>query len=169
MTTMPNKSPEPTRITLFGWPTSRGLAAVAVPAWLSFFRSAEKGVSRKLHRIALVVTGAASSLVLICFALGEIENEASGRGPEFDCFGLGQQRAKNILYWDRIGLASVGWRSARAMNRAMGEYSGLGNNFARGWVMAVACGFVALSVGASGYYFTLSVGTLIRKPKTNKP
>ena len=30
-----HNSPEPKRITLSGWSTSRGLAAVTVPAWLS--------------------------------------------------------------------------------------------------------------------------------------
>lgn len=126
------------------------------------------GVSRKLHKIALIVAGTASLIVLICFALGEIENEASGRGPEFECLRLGQQRAKDIVYWDRLGLGSVGWRSARTMSRAMGEHSGLGNNFARGWVSALVCAFVVLSVGACCYYFSLSVGMLIKRPLRNK-
>ena len=111
----------------------------------------------------------ASLTVLLSFALGEIENEASGRGPEFECLRLGQQRAKELVYWDRFGLASVGWHAARAMNRAIGEHSGLGNNSARGWVLALACAVVALSVGACGYYFTLSVGMLNKKLSQNKP
>jgi hypothetical protein len=36
--TPPNQSPEPTRLGALGSPTSRGLASVAVLAWLSFGR-----------------------------------------------------------------------------------------------------------------------------------
>jgi hypothetical protein len=115
-------------------------------------------IARSLHKFALGVGVAAFSVALLSFVLGEIENEASGRGPELEFMRLGQEKAKGIVYWDRAGFGDVGLRTARAINRAIGEHSGLGNNFARGWVLAIAGGCIALGVGVCGYYLTLAVG-----------
>lgn len=114
--------------------------------------------SKRLHRIALVIAGATSFLVILTFALGQIENEASGRGSEFEWSRLGKERANDIVYWDGLGLSHIGWRSARAINRAIGEHSGMGNNFARGWVLASACGFIIVGAGATSYLITLILG-----------
>lgn len=111
--------------------------------------------SKRLHRIALAIAGATSLVVILTFALGQIENEASGRGAEFKWSRLGQDRANDIVYWDRLGLSHVGWRSARAINRAIGEHSGMGNSFARSWVLASACGFIAIGAGATSYLIAL--------------
>jgi len=119
--------------------------------------------SKRIHRIALAVAGAITFMVLLTFSLGQIQNEASGRGAEFEWLRLGQERANDILDWDRLGLSHIGWQSGRAINRAIGEHSGMGNNFARGWVLLSACGCVALGLGASSYLIALVLGASTSK------
>lgn len=106
---------------------------------------------------------AIAAVVLVSFALGEIMVDASGRGAEFEWIGLGQERAKDIAYWDRTGLGYVGWDTARMMNRAIGDYSGLGNSFASGWVLVLACGCVAIGAGSLGYFLTVVAGCAVSK------
>jgi hypothetical protein len=113
----------------------------------------------RLMRLAVSVGVLLSGWALLCFTLGEIENEASGRGAEFAWLELGQQRAKDIVNHDRLGFSRLGWRSARALDRAMGRLSGLGNNAARGWPLAIACGGISLGFGVVGFYATLVIGT----------
>lgn len=104
-----------------------------------------------------------ASVFLLSFTLGEIRNEASGRGAEFDLISLGQERANEMVYWDGIGLGRFGWDTARMMNRAIGEHSGLGNSFARGWILALACGYVIVGAGALGYWFTVWISLSLSK------
>ena len=123
----------------------------------------KNALSRRLHIIATLIGAALASVVLVSFALGEIKVGASGRGVEFERIGLGQERAKDVACWDPAGLGNVGWDTARMMNRAIGEYSGLGNNFATGWVMVLACGCVAIGAGSLGYCLTVVTGWTLLK------
>ena len=92
--------------------------------------------------------------------LGAVENEASGRGAEFTWMRLGEERARNIVWHDRLGLADVGWRTARALNRTIGGVTGIGNNAARGWPLALVCAGTCIDAGAFAFYLTLFVASI---------
>ena len=78
---------------------------------------------------------------------------------------VGQAQAKNIIYWDHMRLGDIGWSSAKAMNRAIGECLGYRYSLARGWVLALACCIIATGTGAIGYYSTLIIGFPFAKNK----
>jgi len=111
-------------------------------------------------RRSAFVGGAAFLLSLLCFVLGAVENEASGRGAEFTWMRLGEERARNIVWHDRLGLADVGWRTARALNRTIGGVTGIGNNAARGWPLALVCAGTCIDAGAFAFYLTLFVASI---------
>jgi hypothetical protein len=120
-------------------------------------------MSRRLHRIATLIGSALASVAFLSFALGEIRVEASGLGAHYKWISLGQERAKDIVYWDRTGLGNIGWDTARTMYRTIGEQSGLGYNFASRWLLVPACGSVVIGVGVLGYYLTLVAGWFLSK------
>lgn len=116
--------------------------------------------SRISHGVAFSIGWVVTSVIFLSFALGEIQEEASGRGSEFDWLRMGQSRAKDIVYWDFVGLSNFGWRTARCINRGIGRYSGFGDNFARRWVLASGCDAFAIGAGGCAYLGVLVVARM---------